>query len=110
MGQQAYTVKAPVSDGDFLSQDIAQAFERTYISITFFSDEYITPVSPTGGTATFTVTDDGFNYGSVQNGVVDVTKQDYARPYCETRVQKVKVNLQSVQGATHFRAVINCYS
>lgn len=110
MGQQAYTIKAPVSDGEFLSQDIAQAFERAYISITFFSDEYITPVSPTGGKATFTATDDGFNYGTVPSGTVDVTTPEYDRPNLSGRIQKLKATLAGVTGATHFRVVINGYS
>lgn len=110
MSQRPYLIEAPVSDGEFISPSISQMFERAYISITFFSDEYLTPVTPTGGKATFTATDDGFNYGTVDSGEVDVTKPDYIRPNFAGRVSKVKVLLDAVQGATHFRAVINGYS
>ena len=110
MSQRPYLIEAPVSDGEFTSPSISQMFERAYISITFFSDEYITPVTPTGGKATFTATDDGFNYGTVDSGVVDVTNQQYDRPNYSGRVQKVKVVISGVTGATHFRITINSYS
>lgn len=110
MSQRPYLIEAPVSNGEFLSPSISQVLERAYISITFYSDEYKTPVTPSSGNATFTATDDGFNYGSVDSGVVDVTRPDYDRPNFSGRVSKVKLSLDSVVGATHFRAIINGYN
>ncbi len=110
MSTQPYTIEAPVSDTAFLSPDISQSFERWYISVTFYSDEYETPVTPTAGTATFTATDDGFNYGDLTDGVVDVSVVKYDRPNLSGRVRKVSCVLAGVTGATHFRAVINGYN
>ncbi|CAH9015757.1 conserved hypothetical protein [Vibrio phage 242E40-1] len=110
MSQRPYLIEAPVSDDQFLSPSISQMFERAYISVTFFSDEYITPVTPTGGKVTFTATDDGFNYGTIDAGEVDATKSDYIRPNLSGRIQKIKALLEGVTGATHFRVVINGYS
>ena len=110
MSQANYQIKGAVTNGEYISQSIAQYFERHYITVTFYSDEYKTPVRPTAGTVEFTATDDGFNYGSVSNGVVDVTNQEYARPNMSGKFQKVKATTSGITGATHFTAVINSYN
>lgn len=110
MSQRPYLIEAPVSDGEFISPSISQMLERSYISITFFSDEYITPVTPAAGTVTVTATDDGFNYGTIDKGTVDVTTPEYDRPNLSGRIQKLKATLAGVTGATHFRVIINGYS
>lgn len=110
MGHNTYLIQAPVSDGDFLSPDISQQFERMYLSVTFYSDAaYTTPVTPTAGTVTITATDDGFNYGTLTDGTVDATNPAYLRPNMSGRVRKVKATVAGVTGATHFRVVANNY-
>ncbi len=110
MSQQPYVIKGVVSDDDFLSPSIGGYYERHYVRVTFFSDEYQTPVTPTGGTCTITATDDGFNFGTVTSGTINVTRPTYDRPNFAGRVQKVKATLSGVTGATHFIAVIDSYN
>ena len=110
MNNQEYLIKGQVSDGDSLSTEISKFFERHYVSITFFSDEYMTPLTPSAGTAIFTVTDDGFNYGTIEKGTIDVSVAEYDRPFLWGRIIKVKVNLNGVTGATHFIATINSFN
>lgn len=110
MSQYPYQIRGVVADGEYLSQSIAQYYERHYITITFFSDEYITPVIPTGGTVTFTATDDGFNYGTMTNGSVSASSPEYARPNLSGKINKVKATTAGIVGATHFTAVINSFN
>ncbi len=110
MSQAPYMIKGVVADGDYLSQSIAQYYERHYITVTFFSDEYITPVVPTGGTVTFTATDDGFNFGTVNNGSVSASNPEYQRPNLSGKIQRVKATTDSTLGATHFVPIINSYN
>lgn len=110
MSQQTYQIKGLVANDEFLSQDIAAYYERCYFSVTFFSDEYKTPVTPSAGTATITATDDGHSFGTVANGVVDVTNPEYIRPNLSGRIKKAKVLLAGVTGATHFAISINGYN
>jgi len=72
-------------------------------SLTFYSDEYITPVAPTGGTVLVTASDDGFNYGSVSNGTIEFPTDAYGRPNFYGYVTHVKAKLTDITGATHFR-------
>ena len=85
-------------------------YERHYITVTFFSDEYITPVIPTGGTVTFTATDDSFNFGTMTNGSVSASSPEYARPNLSGKINRVKAKTSGVVGATHFVAVINSFN
>lgn len=110
MSQSPYQIKGVVADGEYLSQSIAQYFERHYITVTFYSDEYQTPIRPTAGTVVFTATDDGFSFGTVSNGTVDATTQEYLRPNMSGKFQKVKATTSGITGATHFIAVINSYN
>lgn len=113
MSQYPYQIRGVVADGEYLSQSIAQYYERHYITVTFFSDEYINPVIPTGGTITFTATDDGFNFGTPKSpvgGVVQASDPAYTRPNFGGKIQKVKATTSGITGATHFIAVINSYN
>lgn len=110
MSSSDYYIKGLTSDGDHLSGDIDKIFKEHYISLTFFSDEYITPITPSAGTAIVTATDDGFNYGTIENGTIDVSVAQYDRPFLWGRIKKVKVNLSGVTGATHFIATINSFN
>lgn len=110
MSYQSYLIQAPVSDNTFTSPSVAQYWERCYFAITFYSDEYITPVVPSAGTATVEVTDDLFNYGTIPNGTIDVTAVGYDRPNVSGRVAKFRATLSGVTGATHFKLVAHEYN
>ena len=110
MPQSPYQIKGVVADGEYLSQSVAQHFERHYITVTFFSDAYETPVLPTGGEIVFTATDDGFNFGTVNRGTVAASDPIYDRPNLAGKIQKVKATTSGITGATHFIAVINSFN
>lgn len=95
-------LRGEVSDGDkILSAGAPFSLEST-ISITFYSDEYETPVAPTGGSVTITASDDGFNYGSLTNGLITFPSETYARPHFYGYVTHVRAALLGITGATHF--------
>lgn len=109
MGQSAYSINENVADGEFVSVDIPLYFERGYFSLTFF-DSSNNFVKPTAGSATVTVSDDGFNYGSITNGeIADLTK-DYDRPNYAGSVRKFKISLSGVTGADKFSLRLSVYS
>tara|TARA_R110000851_G_scaffold193852_1_gene344642 strand:- start:92 stop:427 length:336 start_codon:yes stop_codon:yes gene_type:complete len=111
MSQQSYLIEGAVSDGDFISSSIAAYWERSYISITFYSDAaFTTPVTPSAGVVTITATDDGFNYGTITSGTVDVSIERYDRPNMSGRLRNIKATLSGVTGATHFRVIANQYN
>ena len=110
MSQAPYQIKGVVANGEYLSQSIAQYYERHYIAVTFYSDAYITPVTPSGGTITFTATDDGFNFGTIDSGTVNASNGAYTRPNLSGKIQKVKAVTSGITGATHFIATINSYN
>lgn len=92
-----------------LSGDLPAYYKEHQFSVTLFSDEYQTPVTPTAGTMTISVSDDGFNFGSVTNGTVDVTKSEYNRPTMTGYAKRVKATPAGVAGATHYQVTITSW-
>lgn len=104
-----FIVKDAISDKSFdlpvgIPQELAGIF-----SITFYSDaNYTTPVNPTGGTATFKISEDEFNYGTIDNGTITFPVSDsYNRPSFTGYCSHAKVTLDGIQGAAHFMARIH---
>lgn len=98
------SITGAVADGDFLLSPEHEFRERTYVVITFYTDDtYSTPVTPSAGTATVTATDDGFNFGSVNQGIIDVSDPAYSRPDIIGFITQLNLNLSGVVGATHFK-------
>lgn len=103
MSSNTYVIKDAVSDKDFISKDLSKQYTKGILSITFYSDEYQTPVIPTAGTVVFTASEDNFNFGDIAEGTIDVTNQKYRRPYWVLgSMHNVKATLSGVTGATHF--------
>ena len=101
-------VSTSVADGEYTT-DATEDFDRGYFALTFF-DSAGDPVRPTAGTATVTVTDDGFNYGTVTNGTVDLTLTEYDRPIFGGGITGFKVVLAGVTGAVSFECKLNMYN
>ena len=97
------TYKGEVSNDTFVLDLKAPASLEGFISITFYSDEYETPVAPTAGTATFGMSEDGFNYGTITNGTITYPVDPYGRPSFYGFAAFAKVALSSIAGATHFK-------
>lgn len=103
MSSNTYVIKDAVSNKDFISQDLSKQYTKGIVSITFYSDEYKTPVTPTSGKIVFTASEDNFNFGDLDEGEVDVTNKKYKRPYWALgSMQNVKASFSDVTGATHF--------
>ena len=114
MSNRNYKITGAVSDADFEIKNMSQRFERGYASITFYSDSNFTQiVTPTAGTVTFTVSENGDIYGTVTNGTVSALNVGpavtYARPNWSGISRAAKVNLSSVVGASFFVCNINRY-
>ena len=103
-----YIIKGSVVNGDFVSGNISREFERFYISLNFYSDDFKTIVEPTAGTVTLTASENGVTYGSIENGVVEASGA-YNRPSISGRLRNIKANLAGVAGAINFEIVISAY-
>ena len=108
MAYNAYSVVDSVSAASFTAE-VDPYFERGYFAITFFNSSGDV-VTPTAGTATITATDDNYNYGSVVNGVVDVTNSAYDRPRIGQSINGFKVTLSGVTGADSFSCIYRAFN
>lgn len=113
MSQIAYIIQGPVTDGTIiLTDNISPAYERGYISVVFYSDDFITTVLPTAGTLIFKGSETGERYGTFKKGTVDVTTEDYDRPSFTASLKKIKATALGIvgNGALNYRAIISMYT
>ena len=110
MSQKTYVAKGEVSDTPSIISDIAGYWERFYISIVMYSDEFKTISESPSGIAIFTASDDGVRYGTITNGTVNLSMGEYARPNLSGKIQSLKIQFSGVAGATHFKANINAFN
>jgi hypothetical protein len=105
-----YYISGEVADGDFLSEDMSGSYDNTQLAyIIFYSDEFRTQVTPTGGNISFTLSPDGINFKTVEQGdfsAADTYKPERLQPSAYGLAVKGKVNFQGVTGATHFTACV----
>lgn len=92
------------------SEEMSLVYERTYISVVLYSDEYTTPVVPTAGTIVCTASETGESYGSVPNGTIDVTTEIYSRPSFHGPTKYIKVTPSGIVGAQTYIVTIHKYS
>lgn len=107
MSQVKYLIQGVVADGDLLSEEMSEGYERCYISVVFYSDEFITAVTPSAGTLTFRASETGDKYGTIPNGTVDATTDEYGRPNFAGGAKRIKATAALLAGATHYRATIH---
>lgn len=101
-----YQIVSPTTNGSYtLPRGMAAEYERCYVSIRFFTDATITTqATPTAGTVKVTLSPDGVNFYTMDNGSFNA-----ADAYLETRVKpsaasmyiQGKVTYAGVTGATH---------
>ena len=105
-----YYISGEVADGDFISEDMSASYDLSQLAfIRFYSDEFVTQVTPSAGTVDYTQSPDGVNYKTVEEGTFNA-----ADAYLSTRkppnssglAVKGKVTLTGVTGSTHFTAAI----
>ena len=105
-----YRLESKVADGDFYFSTMNSNYWSMQLSsIRFFSDEYQTQVTPSGGTVKVMLSSDGINYSSIPNGefaAFDAYNPDRTKPNAFGQASYARITLSDVAGATHFRAVI----
>ncbi|AUR90139.1 hypothetical protein NVP1138O_16 [Vibrio phage 1.138.O._10N.261.48.A1] len=108
MASNIIVFSGAVAAKDFISPQIPSFATRGIVSQTFYSDEAMqTPVYPTAGTVTYTGSEDGFNYGSLDDSAVNPLTGNYKRASWQLgAVAFIKATMAGITGATHFRIVI----
>ena len=97
-----YKIKGSTVNGDLLSPPMGQIYERGYASVIFYTDDtYMTPVIPSAGTVRLTVSETGVRYGTVENGTVDATADQYDRPNWAGAIGQAKATFAGITGASH---------
>tara|TARA_Y100000310_G_scaffold345847_1_gene471277 strand:+ start:31711 stop:32019 length:309 start_codon:yes stop_codon:yes gene_type:complete len=99
---------------DLISPLLDNEFEHGYISIKFYTDgTYSELVAPESGVAIFTGSEDGEIYGSISNGALDAeivgVGLNYSRPTYSGDVRYIKVEFESIVGASHAQVMISQY-
>ena len=113
MAHKTYTAKGVIADGDFdlsslVGELMGEQFATGVVSVTLYdSASYDNAVSASAGTLTVTATEDGFNFGSIDNNIIDLTDAAYTRPSFRALVTDLHLDWTGVTGATHFE--IRCW-
>lgn len=106
-----YVIDGEVADADFLSPAMNSNYWSMLLSsIRFYSDEYVTQVTPTSGQVRIMLSADGVNFNSVSSGqfnAADAYNPDRTKPNALGVATKALLTLSGVTGATHFRAIIS---
>ncbi len=105
-----YTIRGSSADGDLISAKMSQRLERAYVYVTFYTDAtYQTVVTPSAGSLTITASEDETNFGTVNNGTIDVTTAAYDRPNWSGGVKVVKATALGITGAPNYILTISKY-
>lgn len=109
-----YIITGTVTDGDkFLQEQMLYEHERTYVVVQFFTNSTLkTHAIPTGGVVTITGSPVEGTWLSMANGTfnaVDTYSLSRTLPNATGPCTSVKINLNGITGATHFRAIITRY-
>ena len=109
-----FKYRAAIANGDFVV-DIPTTITNHIASIIFYNnDQFTVPISKStmGGTATFTVSETGIKYGTIENGTIDFTANAsdiYDRPFVAGLYSNFKCVFGSITGATHYEIIISSY-
>jgi len=105
-----YFIKGAVSNGSFTTEDMSASYAYAELShITFYSDAYVTQVTPTAGTVTYKQSADGVNYRDMPEGTFNASAAydaDRTPPNGTGMAVKGQLTLSGVTGATHFIACV----
>lgn len=102
MSHVTYLLKGSTADGELISVDMSHAYERCYLSVVYYSDDFITSVIPTAGTLTCTGSETGERYGEITNGTLDATVEQYNRPAFYGSVKNIKAVALGITGAINY--------
>lgn len=107
-----YEFSGPIADGDLLSPDMSWTHERGYVAFSFYSDsELTTLVTPSAGTITSAVSENGDIYGSVAEATTNAADVGpavtYLRPNWSGSARKLKLTLAGITGAAFVRCTVS---
>ena len=105
---EKYFISNVVTDGDYFTGEMDSALSDCELSyIVFYSDEYVTEVTPSGGTVMTTLAPDGEHFRSLTGGnfnAIDANDPDRTAPVGYGLSTKGKITLAGITGASHFKA------
>lgn len=113
MAHKLFIGKGAIAGGTVLLSALDEAMADEWatgiVSVTLYDDDtYTNAVNATAGTLTITATEDNFNFGTIDNNVIDLTTGAYTRPSFRAYVQDIKLEWAGVTGTgTHFE--IRCW-
>jgi hypothetical protein len=109
MPSKRYTFSGSTADGSVEFDAMRFHHINGLVSITFYSDADLTSiVTPTEGTVTVTVSEDGVIFGTVPNGtLIDAAKigpnTEYSRPNWIGSARSIKLTFANIAGAGYFK-------
>ncbi len=111
MTAKRHTFSGSTVDGSISFDDMRYNHERGYVAVTFYSDSALTTVvTPTDGTVTFTVSENGVNFGTIPNGTVTAINVGplvgYERPNWAGSARAIKATFSGIAGAAFFKAEV----
>lgn len=105
-----FFISGSVANANFFSEEMSADYEKFYATIAFYSNAALTTqVVPTAGTVKITLTSDGVNYFTIDNGqfnAADAYLETRSKPSAASMAIKAKINLAGVTGASHFKATL----
>lgn len=109
-----YIITGTVANGDkILQEQMRYEHERAYVIVQFFTDSTLkVHAVPTGGVVTITGSPVEGTWLNMANGTfnaVDTYLASRQLPNATGPCNQVKVNLNGITGATHFRCIIVRY-
>ena len=113
MTYRTYSARGVIADGTFdlsslLGKLMGEQYATGVVSVTLYdSAAYDNAVNASAGTLTITASEDGFNFGSIDNNIIDLTDPAYERPSFRALVTDLNCVWAGVTGATHFE--IRCW-
>lgn len=109
MGRRFFVI-GQVADANFFSEEMNADYKEFYATIAFYSDaELANQVTPSAGTVKLTLTADGDNYLTIDNGqfnAADSYLETRTKPSAVSMAIKAKINLAGVTGAAYFKATL----
>jgi hypothetical protein len=101
-----YQIVSPTANGSYtLPFDMSADYERCYATIRFFNDSSMaTQATPTAGTVKVTLSPDGVNYYTMDNGsfnAADAYLESRAKPSASSIAVQGMVTYAGVAGANH---------
>ena len=105
-----YYISGEVADGDYLSELMSAGYSKAELSsILFYSDEFKTVATPSGGEVILTLSPDQQTFRTVDNGTfaaVEAYSPERKPPNAANLAVQAKLSMSGVTGVTHFTATL----